>query len=58
VAPRQLTQRAAYSHSVIDGRTAPEFEPSGKAAAEMRELYKWVCSCVDMPTSGHSRKAA
>jgi chromosome partitioning protein len=58
VAPRQLTQRAAYSHSVIDGRTAPEFESSGKAAEEMRELYKWVCSVVDMPTSGHARKAA
>jgi chromosome partitioning protein len=50
VAPRQLTQRAAYSHSVIDGRTASEFEPSGKAAEEMRDLYAWVCGLVGMPT--------
>jgi chromosome partitioning protein len=58
VAPRQLAQRAAFTHSVIDGRTAQEFEPNGKAAEEVRELYKWVCGVVDMPTSGHARKAA
>jgi chromosome partitioning protein len=58
VAPRQLTQRAAFAHSVIDGRTAQEFEPQGKAAEEIRELYRWVCSCVDMPARGHDRKAA
>ena len=58
VAPCQLTQRAAYSHSVIDGRTAQEFDPEGKAAEEIRELYRWVCGCVDMPTSGRVRKAA
>ena len=58
VAPRQLTQRAAFAHSVIDGRTAQEFEPQGKAAEEIRELYAWICSIVDMPTSGHARKAA
>jgi chromosome partitioning protein len=58
VAPRQLAQRAAFTHSVIDGRTAQEFEPNGKAAEEIRELYKWVCSIVDMPTGGHARKTA
>lgn len=58
VAPRQLTQRAAFAHSVIDGRTAQEFEPQGKAAEEIRDLYRWVCGCVDMPARGHSRKAA
>lgn len=58
VAPRQITQRAAFTHSVIDGRTAQEFEPGGKAAGEMRELYEWVCGIVDMPANGHARKAA
>jgi chromosome partitioning protein len=43
---------------VIDGRTAQEFEPEGKAAAEIRQLYEWICSVVDMPTRGHARKAA
>jgi chromosome partitioning protein len=58
VAPRQITQRAAFTHSVIDGRTAQEFEPGGKAAEEIRELYEWVCGIVDMPASGHAQKAA
>ncbi len=58
VAPYRLAQRAAFAHSVIDGRTAQEFEPQGKAAEEIRELYRWVCGIVDMPTNGHARKAA
>jgi len=58
VAPRQITQRAAFTHSVIDGRTAQEFEPQGKAAEEIRQLYEWVCGVVDMPTRGHDRVAA
>ena len=58
VAPHQLTQRAAFAHGVIDGRTAQEFEPSGKAAAEVEAIYKWLCGTVDMPTNGHDRKAA
>src|SRR5215213_2245246 len=55
VAPYRLVQRAAFAHSVIDGRTAQEFEPQGKAAEEIRELYRWVCGIVDMPTIGHTR---
>jgi chromosome partitioning protein len=58
VAPHRLTQRAAFAHGVIDGRTAQEFEPEGKAAAEIQALYKWLCGIVGMPTRGHTRKAA
>jgi chromosome partitioning protein len=50
VAPHQLTHRAAFAHSVIDGRAAQEFEPKGKAAAEIHSLYKWLCGIVDIPT--------
>jgi chromosome partitioning protein len=49
VVPQTLHQRVAFSHSVIDGRTAMEFEPTGKAAGEMREVYAWACSQLDMP---------
>ena len=56
VAPHQLSQRAAYGHSVIDGRTAQEFEPDGKAADEIVVLFKWVCGIVDMPTRGQAKK--
>ena len=38
VAPHHLTHRAAFAHGVIDGRTAQEFEPNGKAAQEIEQL--------------------
>jgi len=37
-----LHQRAAYSHAVIDGRSVHEYEPDGKAAAEIDELFACV----------------
>jgi chromosome partitioning protein len=58
VAPHQLTHRAAFMHGVIDGRTAQEFEPEGKAAEEVQAIYTWLCGVVDMPTRGHAQKAA
>jgi len=58
VAPVMLSQRAAFTHGVIDGRTAQEFEPQGKAAEEVASLYAWLCGIVDMSTCGHVRKAA
>jgi chromosome partitioning protein len=34
-----LQQRAAYTHAVIDGRSVHEYEPEGKAAAEIDALF-------------------
>jgi chromosome partitioning protein len=48
VAPHMIHQRVAFSHSVIDGRTALEFEPEGKAAGEMRDLLGWACGQVGL----------
>ena len=58
VAPFHLTHRAAFTHGVIDGRTASEFDPTGKAADETLALYRWLCVTVGMPTLGHVRKVA
>jgi chromosome partitioning protein len=58
VAPVMLSQRAAFAHGVIDGRTAQEFEPGGRAAEEVERLYLWLCGVVDMPTCRQARKAA
>ena len=58
VAPAMLSQRAAFAHGVIDGRTAQEFEPDGKAAEEVEALYTWLCGIVGMSTGGQARKAA
>lgn len=40
VLPVRIGQRAAFTHSVTIGQTAQEYEPSGKAAAEIKRLYK------------------
>jgi chromosome partitioning protein len=41
-----LSHRAAFTHGVIDGRTAQEFEPDGKAAEEVAGLFKCSCSNI------------
>lgn len=46
VYPRHLIQRAAYSHAVITGEGVHEWEPSGKAAAEIRALFDFVLETV------------
>jgi len=42
VAPIVLCQRSAYAHAWINGRSVEEYEPDGKAAAEIRNLYNWL----------------
>ncbi|MCX8050156.1 MAG: ParA family protein [Methylohalobius sp.] len=42
VVPVRLAQRAAYAYAVNDGRSVEEFEPHGKAAEEIRALYRWI----------------
>jgi chromosome partitioning protein len=50
LAPVSLVDRAAFRHAVINGHTAGEFEPAGKAASEVAELYTWICGQLDMST--------
>ncbi|MGB5465317.1 MAG: ParA family protein [Sedimenticolaceae bacterium] len=42
VSPVSISQRAAFSHALIDGRAVTEFEDTGKAANEIRSLWQWV----------------
>jgi chromosome partitioning protein len=42
VSPMSLQQRAAYAHALTAGQTAHEYEPTGKAADEVAELYAWL----------------
>jgi chromosome partitioning protein len=42
VADVQLGQRAAYVHCLTAGLTAQEFEPDGKAAREIKHLFRWM----------------
>lgn len=48
--PLILADRAAYRHASAEGRTVTEFEPNGRAANEVRALYKWTCRQVDVAT--------
>ena len=42
VVPVRLHHRAAYSHAINGGNSVEEFDPHGKAAEEIRALYKWI----------------
>jgi chromosome partitioning protein len=53
VVPVRLTQRAAFSHALTAGSTAPEYEPEGKAAGELQHLYLWACQRVGMSACPH-----
>jgi len=42
IAPVSVTQRVALAYALIDGRAVTEFESEGKAAAELRRLWRWT----------------
>ena len=44
VCPVQLVSRVAFARSLITGHTAQEFEPNGKAAKEIEQLYAFMCT--------------
>ena len=46
VAPVVIHQRSAYAHALTAGQTAEEYEPEGKAAEEIAELFKWLGSLL------------
>jgi len=48
VAEVAISQRAAFSHALIDGRAVSEFDPNGKAAAEMTQLWQTLSRDPDL----------
>ena len=48
VCPAMLGSRAAFGDAAALGQTAMEFDPSGKAASEIREAYKHISRLVGM----------
>jgi chromosome partitioning protein len=48
IAPVRIAQRAAYVHALTVGQVAQEYEPEGKAAEEIKHLYKWTCKQVGL----------
>jgi len=56
--PVLLPDRAAYRHASAEGRSVLESDGTGKAADEVRALYKWTCRQLDMPTPRFRKAAA
>ncbi len=56
--PHRVADRAAFRHAAAEGKTAMEIEPDGKAADEVRQLYKWTCEHVNMQASTKRRASA
>lgn len=50
IAPVVLPERAAFHHSAAVGRTAAEHDVDGKAAEEIRRLWRWTCEQLDVAT--------
>jgi chromosome partitioning protein len=48
VCPIHIGNRAAFSNSLTAGLTAQEYEPQGKAANEIKQLYQWICKQASM----------
>jgi chromosome partitioning protein len=54
VAPAFVYDRVDYAAAKIDGRTAPELEPDGRAAAEIAALWDFIANRVGV-TNGEAR---
>ena len=57
VMDRRISQRAAFVHSVTDGKTVIEYEPAGAAAAEVRALFAAVCNKVELACRNEGMRA-
>src|SRR5262249_7891435 len=50
VVPCSLHHLVAYSHAVNDGHTAQEYDPRGRAAAEVSALFLWLAATLRLQT--------
>ncbi len=48
LAPHRIHNRIAFTYAKTDGRSVVEYEPEGKAAEEIRELFYWMCRKLDL----------
>ena len=51
VAPVHIVSRNAYQDAQGMGLAVTEFEPDGKAAAEIRELWQWITKKLEKSTN-------
>ena len=48
VCPAYIGQRVAFEYAAQVGQAVTEYEPEGRAASEVRQLYASICRHVDM----------
>ena len=58
VAPVMLPERAAFHHSVAEGKTAAEIDPKGKAAEDVAQLWAWISKIANKLLSKHTSTGA
>jgi chromosome partitioning protein len=51
--PVHLSQFTVYTDAPASGQTAQELEPNGPAAAEIQQLYMFICQQLDMIGGQH-----
>lgn len=56
--PIQIADRAAFRHASAEGRTVMEFEPNGKAADDIRHIYRWTCLQLDIPVKSPKKPSS
>ena len=54
ICPVVIHSRRAFANAVLPGKSAAEIEPNGKAAEEVRELYKFVCNQLSKLRGKHN----
>jgi chromosome partitioning protein len=54
VCPAAFIQRAAFGDAPNAGQSASEYEPCGKAAQEIEQVYKFISKFLKKPTSEKS----
>lgn len=42
LAPVTITDRRAFARAIATGRAVTEFDPTGKAAEEIRDFWQWL----------------
>lgn len=48
VCPAQIRLRTAFKHASVTGHGVVEFEPKGKAAKEVKQLWRYVCQRLNI----------
>jgi chromosome partitioning protein len=43
-----VRQRAVFGHALVEGKTASEVEPEGRAAGEISELWADLCGRLEV----------